>query len=58
MDIRRVPPSTLALLLAGGLVLATGLCTVNTGLQLAGGLVLVVAAILALGQAKGPPRRR
>ena len=53
-----MPPSTFALLVAGGLVLAAGLYTVNTGLQLAGGLNLVVAAILALGQAKGPPRRR
>ncbi|MDH5832738.1 hypothetical protein [Luteimonas kalidii] len=58
MNIRQVQPATIALLVAGALVLATGLYTVNTGLQLAGGLILIVGAILALGQASGPPRDR
>jgi hypothetical protein len=50
MSLKKISSSTVALLAAGVLVLAVGIYTQNGGFQLAGGLMLVVAAIRAIGQ--------
>ena len=51
MNIKRVKTDTIAMLLAGAFVAGVGAYTDNGGFQLAGGILLVVAAILALKQA-------
>ena len=52
MKLKQIKSTTLALFVAGLLVLVAGTYTSNGGFQLAGGLVLLVAAILALNQAR------
>jgi hypothetical protein len=51
MNLKQIKSSTIALLVAGVLILAVGTYTTNGGFQLAGGLVLLVAIILAISQA-------
>jgi len=51
MNFKLVKANTIALLLSGALVLAVGTYTENDGFQLAGGIMLLVAAILAFNQA-------
>ena len=53
MNPRRIPPGTLALVVAALLVLAVGLYTGNGGFQFAGALILLVAIVLAISQASG-----
>mgnify|MGYP001060731559 CR=1 FL=1 len=52
MNIKQIKSTTLALLAAGILVLVVGTYTSNGGFQLAGGMLLVVVAILAFNQAR------
>ena len=49
----RVNPRTIALLVTGLFILATGAYTDNGGFQLAGALVLLVGVLLGLNQAAG-----
>lgn len=51
MNFKSIKSSTVALLHVGVLVLAVGTHTENGGFQLAGGIMLLVAAILAFNQA-------
>jgi len=51
MNLRRVTRGTFALLVAGLVVLATGVYTDNGGFQLAGALFLLVGLIAAINQA-------
>ena len=51
MSFKSIKSNTIALLLVGVLVLAVGTYTENGGFQLAGGIMLLVAAILAFNQA-------
>ncbi len=51
MNLKQIKSSTIALLVAGVLILVVGTYTTNGGFQLAGGLVLLVAIILAVNQA-------
>ena len=51
MNLKQIKSSTIALLVAGVLILAVGTYTTNGGFQLAGGLVLLAAIILAISQA-------
>ncbi|MFC3715055.1 hypothetical protein ACFONC_02665 [Luteimonas soli] len=51
MNLKQIKSSTIALLVAGVLILSVGTYTTNGGFQLAGGLVLLVAIILAISQA-------
>ncbi|MCB1568732.1 MAG: hypothetical protein KDI69_07980 [Xanthomonadales bacterium] len=51
MNLKQIKSSTVALLVAGVLILSVGTYTTNGGFQLAGGLVLLVAIILAISQA-------
>jgi len=53
MKPRGIPASTIALLVSGLLILATGTYTENGGFQLAGAIVLAVGVLLALRQATG-----
>ena len=53
MNFHRVRPSTIAILLCGVFVLATGMYTDNGGFQLAGCILLVIGLINALNQALG-----
>ncbi len=58
MDLKRISASTVALLVAALVVLATGVYTDNGGFRLAGILLLVTGILVALGQARdqdGPP---
>lgn len=52
MEFSRIRPSTIALVLAAGVMLLVGTYTGNGGFQLAGVLVAVVAAVMALSQAR------
>ena len=51
MNLKQITSSTVALLVAGVLILIVGTYTTNSGFQLAGCLVLLVATILAISQA-------
>lgn len=51
MNLKQIKSTTLALFLAGLFLLGAGIYTSNGGFQLAGGILLMVAAILALNQA-------
>ncbi|MFA5685767.1 MAG: hypothetical protein WC995_14590 [Lysobacteraceae bacterium] len=51
MKFRLIKSNTIALLLSGVLVLAVGTYTENGGFQLAGGIMLLAAAILAFNHA-------
>lgn len=51
MNLKQIKSSTIALFVAAVLILAVGTYTTNGGFQLAGGLVLLVAIILAISQA-------
>ncbi|TWT17095.1 hypothetical protein FQY83_17465 [Luteimonas marina] len=51
MNLKQIKSNTIALLVAGVLILTVGTYTTNGGFQLAGGLVLLVAIILAISQA-------
>ncbi|GIK86109.1 MAG: hypothetical protein BroJett026_15900 [Betaproteobacteria bacterium] len=51
MEFSRIRPSTIALAVAAGVMLLVGTYTKNGGFQLAGVLVAVVAAVVALRQA-------
>lgn len=53
MNPKQLTSSTIALLVAGVLVFGVGTYTQNGGFQLAGGLICLVAVILAL---RGPSR--
>ena len=53
MKFRLIKSNTIALLLGGVLLFAVGTYTENGGFQLAGGIMLLVAAILAFNQASG-----
>ena len=55
MNLKQVKPNAVALLVAGALLLVVGSYTGNGGFQLAGGMTLVVALILALNQANHRP---
>ena len=55
MNLKQIRSSTFALLVAGVLILVVGTYTTNSGFQLAGGLVLLVAIILAISQASSRP---
>jgi len=52
MRLNRITTGTVALLLGAVLLLGVGTYTENGGLQLAGGILLVVAVITALNQAR------
>lgn len=54
MDLKKIRPTALALLVAALLIGVVGLTTDNTGFQLAAAIVLVVGVLLALRQATGP----
>lgn len=58
MKLTQITPGTVALAVAGVLILAVGTYTANGGLQLAGGLVLLVAILLAIRDASGPAAPR
>lgn len=58
MNLRQVRSGTFALFVAGVLVLLAGTYTENGGFQLAGGLFLLVSAILAFNQASGQGDQR
>ncbi len=49
---KRISPSTIAMLVAALFVLVTGIYTDNGGFQLAGGLLLFVGLVLAFNQAR------
>ena len=51
MNLKRVKPSTVSLLLCGFFILLVGTYTENGGFQLAGVMLAVICLILALGQA-------
>lgn len=51
MNLKQIKSSTFALLVAGLFVLLVGTYTENGGFQLAGGILMSIAAILALNQA-------
>jgi hypothetical protein len=57
MNLKNIKSTTNALLVAGLVMLLTGTYTDNGGFQLAGGMLIVITLILALGQAtsKKPP---
>jgi membrane protein implicated in regulation of membrane protease activity len=54
VNLKQIRPATFALSVAGLLVLAVGTYTSNGGFQLAGGIFLLVAVVLAVNQAGGP----
>ena len=53
MSPKNIKPITYALLVAGSAILLTGTYTDNGGFQLAGGMLIFISLILALGQARG-----
>lgn len=53
MNLKNIKSTTWTLLVAGLFLLATGAYTDNAGFRFAGGLLIVVAAILALAQPAG-----
>lgn len=55
MNVKLIKSNSISLLAGGVLLLAVGTYTDNGGLQLAGGIMLLVAAILAFNQARGRP---
>ncbi|MCA9968631.1 MAG: hypothetical protein KC425_00370 [Anaerolineales bacterium] len=52
MSLKHIASSTIALIVAGILILSVGTYTDNGGFQLAGALILLVGIILAFSQAK------
>ena len=54
MQLRKIKPTTIALLLAALVVVVVGTYTDNGGFQLAGFIMLFVAFITAFNQARGP----
>ena len=55
MNIRLIKSNSIALFVGSVLIFAVGIYTDNGGFQLAGGIMLLVAAILAFNQANGRP---
>ena len=53
MNLKNIKSTTYALFVAGLFILLTGTYTDNGGFQLAGGILLLVTLIIALGQASG-----
>jgi hypothetical protein len=53
MRLKNVKSNSYALLVASVVILLTGTYTDNGGFQLAGGIILLVGLLLALGQATG-----
>ena len=53
MNLKNIKSTTYALLVAGLFILLTGTYTDNGGFQLAGGMLIFVTLIIALGQATG-----
>ena len=53
MNLKNIKSTTYALFVAALFVLLTGTYTDNGGFQLAGGMLIFVTLILALGQASG-----
>lgn len=53
MKVTRIKSTTYALLVAGLVILSSGTYTDNGGFQLAGGMLIFIALILALSQASG-----
>lgn len=51
MNLSQIKSGTIALSVAGVLILVVGIYTTNGGFQLAGGFILLVAVILAISQA-------
>lgn len=51
MNFKQIKSNTIALLVSGVLILVVGTYTTNGGFELAGGLVILVAIILAINQA-------
>jgi hypothetical protein len=56
MNLKNVGTSTVALLVCGLFILATGWYTDNGGFQLAGALVLLAGVLRAYHEARGPTR--
>ena len=52
MNLKEITSSTVALLVAGVLVLVVGSFTANGGFQLAGGLILLAGVVRALEQSR------
>lgn len=53
MNLKKISATTCSLLVAGLAMLLTGSYTDNGGFQLAGGMLIFIALILALGEAGG-----
>lgn len=53
MDLKRITPDAIALCVSAFLLVAVGVSTDNGGFTLAGGIMLVVGALLAWQQARG-----
>lgn len=53
MSFKNIKLTTYTLFLAGLAMLLSGTYTENGGFQLAGGMLMFIASILALGQARG-----
>lgn len=53
MNLKKIKSTTYALLMAGLAMLLTGTYTDNGGFQLAGGMLIFITLIIALGQAGG-----
>ncbi|MBL0077441.1 MAG: hypothetical protein IPP41_16560 [Rhodocyclaceae bacterium] len=53
MNLKNIKPTSYALLVAGLVMLLTGTYTDNGGFQLAGGMLIFITLIIALGQANG-----
>jgi len=53
MNLKNIKSTTYALFVAGLVMLLTGTYTDNGGFQLAGGMLIFITLILALGQAGG-----
>jgi hypothetical protein len=51
MNLKNIKSTTYALFVAGLVILLTGTYTDNGGFQLAGGMLIVITLIIALGQA-------
>ena len=55
MNLRNIKSSSVSLILASGFLLAVGANSENGGIQMAGGILLVVGLISAFNQARGGP---
>ncbi|MCB9143746.1 MAG: hypothetical protein H6635_00125 [Anaerolineales bacterium] len=52
MNLKKITPSTISLIVTAILIFTVGAYTDNSGFQLAGGIFLVVALITAINQAR------